>query len=231
MQVFTATNSEIESGFLNEVESKHCVRVLRKLVGDEINITNGEGTLFNAVITDANQKKCAFNITSSEEYHKHAPPLHIAIAPTKNIDRFEFFLEKASEIGISEITPIQCFHSERKVVKEERLSKIITSACKQSNNFHFPTLNKLTSITEVLSLDIKNKFIAHCSVNEKIELKTLKLKEPTLILIGTEGDFSKEEIEHALSNGFQPISLGESRLRTETAGIVACTIVNLNYEK
>ena len=140
-------------------------------------------------------------------------------------------LEKVTEIGISEITPIQCFHSERKVIKEERLSKIITSACKQSNNFHFPTLNKLTFITDILSLNIKNKFIAHCSGSEKVELKTLNLKEETLILIGPEGDFSKEEIEHALSNGFQPISLGTSRLRTETAGIVACTIVNLNYEK
>lgn len=231
MQVFTATNSEISTGFLTEIESKHCVRVLRKKEGDQIFITNGEGTLFKAIITDANSRKCAFNIQSKEKSKQLAPPLHIAIAPTKSIDRFEFFLEKATEIGVSEITPIICDHSERKVVKEERLNKIITAACKQSKNFYFPKLNKLTSIKEIFSLDVQNKLIAHCSEKEKIELKTLKFKEKTVLLIGPEGDFSNGEIEQALSNGFQPISLGESRLRTETAGIVACTIVNLNYEK
>jgi 16S rRNA (uracil1498-N3)-methyltransferase len=231
MQIFTATNSEILLGILTEVESKHCIRVLRKKIGDQIYITNGEGTLFRALITDANQRKCTFKIQSKEKYKQFSPPLHIAIAPTKSIDRFEYFLEKVTEIGVSEITPIVCDHSERKIIKEERLNKIITSACKQSKNFYFPKLNKLTSIKEIFGVDVKNKLIAHCSEKDKVELKTLTLNEETILLIGPEGDFSNQEIEQAIRNGFRPVSLGKSRLRTETAGVVACTIVNLNYEK
>lgn len=231
MQIFTASENEIQSGVLNEVESKHCVRVLRKSNGDKINITNGNGDLFLAKITDAHQKHCGFEIINSEETKKLAPPLHIAIAPTKNIDRFEFFLEKCTEIGISEITPLLCYHSERKNIKHERLEKIVVSACKQSKSFHFPTLNNLTSFKELMNAQYSQKLIAHCNDEDKTELKNLKFNEPTLLLIGPEGDFSKEEIELALNSGFKPISLGESRLRTETAGIVACTTVNLNYEK
>ncbi len=230
MQIFTATNNEINNCVLSEEESKHCVRVLRKKVGDEIFITNGEGLLITAKITDAHQKQCAFEITNSEETIKIAPPLHIAIAPTKNIDRLEFFLEKATEIGISEITPILCFHSERKNIKLDRLNKIIVSACKQSKNFHFPKLNDLTPVSDIFQNSENQKLIAHCVENQKTELKSINVNKPTLILIGPEGDFSHEEIDSALKNGFQPISLGKSRLRTETAGIVACTTVNLNYE-
>ncbi len=231
MQVFTASENEIQVGVLNEVESRHCIKVLRKSLGDEINITNGKGDLLLAKITDANQKHCGFDIVKSEKTRKLAPPLHIAIAPTKNIDRFEFFLEKCTEIGISEITPLLCFHSERKNIKHERLEKIIVSACKQSKNFHFPNLRNLTSFKELMNTQYSQKLIAHCNKEEKTELKNLRFSEPTLLLIGPEGDFSKEEIELALNSGFKPISLGESRLRTETAGIVACTTVNLNYEK
>lgn len=231
MQVFIASENDLKSGFLNEIESKHCIKVLRKCVGDQITITDGFGNLISAKITDASVKRCGFEVIQSEKTEKTAPPLHIAIAPTKNIDRFEFFLEKCTEIGISEITPIICFHSERKTIKVERLNKIIVSACKQSKNFHFPIFNELSSLTEIINSGYKRKFIAHCDNNEKIELKTLKIKEPTLILIGPEGDFSKNEIELAMKNGFEPISLGKSRLRTETAGIVACTTINLNYEK
>jgi 16S rRNA (uracil1498-N3)-methyltransferase len=187
--------------------------------------------LISAKIIDASFKRCGFEVIQSEKTEKTAPPLHIAIAPTKNIDRFEFFLEKCTEIGISEITPIICFHSERKTIKAERLNKIIVSACKQSKNFHFPVFNPLSSLTEIINSGYKRKFIAHCDFSEKIELKTFKIKEPTLILIGPEGDFSKKEIELAIKNGFESISLGNSRLRTETAGIVACTTINLNYEK
>ena len=229
MQIFTASDDELANNSLNETESKHCVRVLRKKTGDIINITNGKGKLIQAEITDAHQKHCSFKVINEESTPQLAPDLHIAIAPTKNIDRFEFFLEKVTEIGVSEITPLLCFHSERKNIKLERLEKIITSACKQSKNFHFPKLNDLTPIKELLNSNEAQKLIAHCTETEKKHLKDYKFNKPTLILIGPEGDYSEEEINWALENNFQPISLGESRLRTETAGIVACTIVNLGY--
>lgn len=228
MQIFTASDDELASNSLNEIESKHCVRVLRKKNGDTINITNGKGKLIKAEITDAHQKHCSFKIINEENTPKSTPDLHIAIAPTKNIDRFEFFLEKVTEIGISEITPLLCFHSERKNIKLERLEKIVTSACKQSKNFHFPKLNDLTPIKELLKNNEDQKLIAHCTETNKKHLKDYKFGKPTLILIGPEGDFSEEEINWATENNFEPISLGESRLRTETAGIVACTIVNLD---
>ena len=230
MQVFTASNSEIIAGHLNESESKHCIRVLRKSKGDTILITNGNGDLHSALITEASPKKCFYTIQSTKHFTQITPPLHIAIAPTKNIDRFEFFLEKVTEIGVSQITPLLSFHSERKSIKQERLNRIITSACKQSKNFHFPKLNPLTEVNEIVKSKVKNKYVAHCSEGQKTHLKSLSFQEETLILIGPEGDFSEEEIQLALKNGFQPISLGESRLRTETAGIVACTIINMNYE-
>ena len=231
MQIFIANNNELELGELNELESKHCIKVLRKVPSDEIKITNGCGDLFTAKITKTTSNKCSFQIIEKIHTQKTTPPLHIAIAPTKNIDRFEFFLEKCTEIGITEITPLLCFHSERKNIKLERLKKIITSACKQSKNYHFPKINDLTPFKNLVNSKYNHKLIAHCLNDKKIELKNYKINEPTLICIGPEGDFSKDEIELALKNEFQPISLGESRLRTETAGIVACTIANLNYEK
>ena len=231
MQIFIANESELELGELNEFESKHCTKVLRKKPGDEIKITNGCGDLFTGIITKTTSKKCNFELVNTIHYPKTTAPLHIAIAPTKSIDRFEFFIEKCIEIGISEITPMLCFHSERKTIKLERLNKIIISACKQSKNFHFPKLNGLTPFSSVVNSEYNHKLIAHCVDHQKTELKNYRINEPTLIFIGPEGDFSKDEIELALKNEFQPISLGESRLRTETAGIVACTIANLNYEK
>tara|TARA_Y100000589_G_C27155297_1_gene630578 strand:- start:947 stop:1642 length:696 start_codon:yes stop_codon:yes gene_type:complete len=231
MHLFIANNNEIELGVLNGFESKHCIKVLRKSSGDQIKITDGVGNLLTAKIKDADFKRCSFEVIEIEKTEKLAPPLHIAIAPTKNIERFEFFLEKSTEIGISEITPVICFHSERKTIKVERLNKKIVSACKQSRNYHFPVLNDISSLSEIMKSSYKRKLIAHCDDNKKVELKTLKIKEPTLILIGPEGDFSKDEIELAIKSGFEPISLGNSRLRTETAGIVACTTINLNYEK
>ena len=231
MQIFIASNYEIEQGELNEIESKHCIKVLRKTPGDEIKITNGCGDLFTGRITKITSKKCNFELVNKIHYPKTTAPLHIGIAPTKNNDRFEFFIEKCIEIGISEITPLLCFHSERKTIKLERLKKIMISACKQSKHFHFPKLNDLTPFGNIVNTKYNHKLIAHCGDNQKIELKNYTINEPTLICIGPEGDFSKDEIALALKNEFQPISLGESRLRTETAGIVACTIANLNYEK
>lgn len=231
MQIFTANNEEIAALTLSEEESKHCIRVLRKKVGDTINITNGLGKLIVAKITSASAKGCEFTITDEQFIAKTSAPLHIAIAPTKNIDRFEFFLEKATEIGIKTITPILCERSERKVLKPERLQKLLTSASKQSKNFHFPVLNPLIGFQEFIKDDLaKEKFIAHCLENEKKSLNDFIIQSPTTILVGPEGDFSKNEIESALANNYKPVTLGNTRLRTETAGIVASTIINLNFQ-
>ena len=229
MQFFTASKEEILNLTLSEIESKHCVRVLRKKNGDTIHLTDGKGNLHECLILDAHPKYCKFSITKTIQQNKISPPLHIVIAPTKNIDRFEFFLEKATEIGIQEITPLLSFHSERKNIKLERLEKIVVSACKQSKNFHFPTLNTLTPFKEVLKNTATQKLIAHCEAKDKKELKDFSFDKDTIILIGPEGDFSTQEIEEAIEAGFKPVSLGKSRLRTETAGIVACTTVNLNF--
>ena len=155
--------------------------------------------------------------------------MHIAIAPTKNMDKFEWFLEKATEIGIDEITPIICNHSERKVIKPERCNKILLSAMKQSLKFHLPKLNEAISFQEFTNQNFEGrKYIAHCEKSDKLELRKENAAERTLILIGPEGDFSTTEIEMALQNQFKAVSLGTSRLRTETAGIVAVHTININ---
>lgn len=218
---------------LNETESKHCVRVLRLNTNDHIHLIDGVGGFYSAKIIDPNPKKCKVEIIESKkEIGKRNYNIHIAIAPTKNMDRFEWFLEKATEIGIDEITPILCEHSERKVLKTDRLEKVIISAVKQSIKAYKPKLNDIIPIQEFLSQEHKaEKYIAHCEENEKILLKNIYVKgQNTLILIGPEGDFSLNEIELAKKNNFQEISLGESRLRTETAGVVACHTINLLNE-
>ena len=218
---------------LDEVESKHCIKVLRLNVHDKIQLIDGNGGFHKAKIIDANPKKCSVEIVeTTKEFGKRNHYLHIAIAPTKNIDRFEWFLEKATEIGIDEITPILCDHSERKIVKNERLEKIIISAIKQSIKAYKPILNNFTKLSDFVSLDFNgNKLIAHCEENQKLSLKTAYNKgENALILIGPEGDFSQKEIDIAKKNNFKDVSLGKSRLRTETAGIVACHTINLLNE-
>ncbi|MDJ0645446.1 MAG: 16S rRNA (uracil(1498)-N(3))-methyltransferase [Flavobacteriaceae bacterium] len=215
----------------DKVESKHIVRVLRKKEGDELSITNGKGYLFSSKIISASDKKCQVAITEVEEKQKARKyHLHIAMAPTKNNDRFEWFLEKATEIGIDEITPLLCDRSERKVVKAERFQKIIESAGKQSLKFYFPKLNEPVKFTDfVKSASSTQKFIAHCQDDKKrspIE-GALEVQQDVLVLIGPEGDFSISEIENALESGFKPVSLGKSRLRTETAGLVATHTISL----
>lgn len=212
----------------DKIESKHIVRVLRKKENDILDITNGNGLLFKAKITLANDKRCIAEIIQVEEKDKLWDYyLHIAIAPTKNNDRLEWFLEKATEIGIDEITPIICQNSERKIVKQERLEKIIQSAMKQSLKFTLPKLNEPIKFNDFIDQDFNGKkCIAHCEDDEKTLLKTIvNTKEKITILIGPEGDFSTQEIKKALSKKFTPISLGESRLRTETAGLVAVQTV------
>jgi 16S rRNA (uracil1498-N3)-methyltransferase len=215
---------------LDETESKHCIRVLRLSVNDNIQLIDGKGGFYIAKIIDPNPKKCKVEIIKSQqEFGKRNHYLHIAIAPTKNMDRLEWFVEKATEIGIDEITLLLCEHSERKVVKTDRLEKIAVAAMKQSLKAYKPIINELTAIKDLLKRNFDGmRFIAHCEDNQKNLLKTAYVKgKNTLILIGPEGDFSIEEIKLAKENQFTEISLGNSRLRTETAGIIACHAINL----
>lgn len=226
MQLFynSEINQTTKQVTFDKIESKHIVRVLRKREGDIILITNGFGQLFTSEILIPNEKKCLVKINSIENFEKPWNYyLHIAIAPTKLNDRFEWFLEKATEIGIDEITPIICEHSERKILKIERMEKIIQAAAKQSLKFNFPKLNNPIKFSEFIKTPLKGDlFIAHCEETEKKSLKELiKPKHKITILIGPEGDFSNKEIQQSLEHKYIPVSLGKSRLRTETAGIVA----------
>ena len=205
-------------------ESKHIVKVLRKNIGDTVHITNGQGWLVAAEISVPNIDKCTAKIVSKTHQPKHHYNLHLAVAPTKMNDRYEWFLEKATEIGIDTITPIICDHSERKVIKIERFERILQSAMKQSLNCYLPKLNEAISFKDFINKDFSGDlFIAHCEETDRKSLKKqLKKNTNVTILIGPEGDFSVKEIEQALQNKFIPVTLGETRLRTETAAIVAC---------
>ncbi|MFY7671697.1 16S rRNA (uracil(1498)-N(3))-methyltransferase [Tenacibaculum sp. MEBiC06402] len=231
MQLFfnpTITENTKEVLF-NKEESRHIIKVLRKKQGDILQITNGKGYLFSAEIIIDSDKKCVAKIIDvqfkEKEWNYH---LHIAIAPTKNIDRLEWFIEKATEIGIDEITPIICDNSERKVVKIDRLQKILLSAVKQSLKYTAPALNELTHFKDFIKdRTEENLLIAHCNEGEKTSLKSFNFKgDKIVILIGPEGDFSIKETQNAILQKFTPISLGESRLRTETAGVVAVHSIN-----
>jgi len=215
---------------LPEEESLHAVKVLRLKIGSQIIVVDGVGNFHKALITNSHPKHCGFEIIETiHEFGKLAYNLHIAIAPTKNMERLEWFVEKATEIGISEITPIICRNSERKVVKEERLEKIIVSAAKQSVKAYFPKLNPTCTIDEFLKKHTEgHRFIAHCYDQDKKLLKNeVENIKDVIIVIGPEGDFNIEEVENAINQGFVPISLGESRLRTETAALVACNTVSV----
>ena len=228
MQLFYIEHPENEI-LLSAEESKHATKVLRKKEGDILNFTDGKGGFYKAEITVADTRKCRLQVVSSEQKEKeHNYHLHIAIAPTKNMDRYEWFLEKATEIGIDEITPIICEHSERKALKTERCTRILLSAMKQSLKFHLPKLNEASTLKDFLKQDFEgNKYIAHCEEGNKTELREEKKAEKTIILIGPEGDFSPNELEIALQNNYKAVSLGTSRLRTETAGLVAVHTINI----
>lgn len=215
--------------FLSEEESKHAIRVLRLTIGDEVQLIDGRGGLYTAEIKDPHPKRTILQITSATQgVNKRNHYLHIAIAPTKNIERLEWFLEKATEIGIDEISLIICQRSERKEAKNDRLNKIITSAIKQSIKAYHPVLNEAEPLAKLLSRTFDGqKFIAHCDHGEKANLKDLIITQGRyLILIGPEGDFTPKEIDEALNNDFKAITLGESRLRTETAALEACFEIN-----
>lgn len=227
MNLFYQPDIENES-FLHEEESKHAAKVLRLKKNDTIQVINGNGGLFECCITQIHHKKVEFNIIKTQFFEKpNKYRIHIGIAPTKNITRFEWFLEKCIEIGIDEITPLLCQHSERKTLNYKRLNKIIISAVKQSNRYYIPKLNTLTHFTDINKTNSK-KYIAHCYNYELPPLNNcFTSPDDVFLLIGPEGDFSKSEIDTAINNNFSEINLSKARLRTETAGIVACTILNL----
>lgn len=230
MQLFYAPEISLPRYTLPEEESKHCVRVLRMTIGDELHLTDGKGNMYRCKVVSDNVKRCEVEVVETwPEYERMSYGLTMCVAPTKNIDRFEWFLEKATEIGISEVYPLECDHSERRQIKLEREEKVITAAVKQSLKAYHPVLHDLTSVRDIIAMDFEGeKYIAHCdsSFGERPYLGNLVKKGAnTLILIGPEGDFSKEEINFALQNGFKAISLGRERLRTETAAVVATTVV------
>ncbi|MEC5167160.1 16S rRNA (uracil1498-N3)-methyltransferase [Flavobacterium sp. PL11] len=235
MQLFYNPNIDetTENFTFDKEESKHIIKVLRKKDTDILFVTNGLGFLFKTEITLASDSKCTVKIISFEKAAPAKSRLHLAVAPTKMNDRYEWFLEKATEIGIQEITPIICDHSERKVINQERFDKILLAAMKQSNELYLPKLNPAITFKEFISLHNDNiKLIAHCEETDKKTLKSiLKPNQNLTILIGPEGDFSEKEIALALSKEYTPVTLGNTRLRTETAAIVAChSVVYVNED-
>lgn len=215
---------------LPQDEAAHALRVLRLTEGTEVMLTDGKGSFYRAEIDIISGKRCYMRIvetiTSEPMWKGH---LHLAMAPTKNMDRIEWFAEKATEIGFDELTFLDCRFSERKVVKTERVEKILVSAMKQSLKPTLPILNGMTPFDKFINYRFGGKkFIAHCYDGDKLPLmQALQCGEDALVLIGPEGDFSPEEVQKAIDNGFQPITLGRSRLRTETAALVAVHTMNL----
>lgn len=225
-------NTDTTSFVFDKEESKHIVKVLRKKEGDKIHVTNGLGFLFETEIALASESKCTVTIQSYTTQEIKSWKLHLAVAPTKMNERYEWFLEKATEIGIDEITPIICEHSERKIVKTDRFRKILESAMKQSLHYFMPKLNEPIDFKNFIGQPFEGqKLIAHCENTTKNSLKAvLQPNTNIVILIGPEGDFSVKEIETALQNKFIPVSLGNTRLRTETAAVVACHSVVYSNE-
>lgn len=234
MQLFYAPDIDFDSDCytLSEEESRHCVRVLRLRVGDSLYVTDGEGTLCRAEIVEISPKNCTLSLRErTEAFEKRNYRLCVAMAPTKNTDRLEWFVEKATEIGIDRIVPLLTEHGERRVLKTDRLMRVATGAVKQSLKAYHPQIDELTSFRQVVEEQSFEglKFIAYCG--EEVKRTPLKAcvrpGEDVLVLIGPEGDFSPEEVAMARRNGFIPVSLGRSRLRTETAGVVAVHTVAL----
>jgi 16S rRNA (uracil1498-N3)-methyltransferase len=217
---------------LDPEESRHCVKVLRKRNGDPINITDGQGFFYTALITDASPSECEFKIIQKEPEQSTPFKIHIAVSPTKNADRIEWFVEKAVEFGVHEITLLECEHTERAFIKTERLIKVAVSAMKQSLKATLPTINALIPFTELVRLSgTCNKYIAYVDSTNPLHLKDVTMNEKqSLVLVGPEGDFSKNELDLAIENNFVKVSLGKSRLRTETAALAACFILNIRNE-
>jgi 16S rRNA (uracil1498-N3)-methyltransferase len=234
MQLFY--NSELDTSIktfnFSKDESRHIVKVLRKSTGDLLMITNGKGWMFEAEVIIPNHNKCVVSILKSTFETPRPYTIHLAVAPTKMNDRYEWFIEKATEIGVDIITPIICQNSERKIIKTERFEKILQSAMKQSLHCYLPSLAPAIRFSEFIKMPQEGAtFIAHCEDGEKLKFKDqIEAKKSITILIGPEGDFSPNEIELALKHQYIPVSLGASRLRTETAGIVAGHTIQLCNE-
>lgn len=229
MQIFYTPDISGLEYFLSEKESKHAVRVLRMKMNDEILMIDGKGTFFKAIVADPHPKRCKVIVQETiPNFEKRNYRLHIAISPLKNPDRFEWFLEKVTEIGIDEITPLLCERSEKKNINPERCNRIIESAMKQSIKANHPILNPLTKFNEFVCADFyETKLIATCE-GERKSIRDIYIPETDmLILIGPEGDFTENEVMKAKTNRFIPVTLGSSRLRTETAGLVACHSISL----
>jgi 16S rRNA (uracil1498-N3)-methyltransferase len=231
MNLFYAPDSDDDLVLFPPEEARHCVQVLRHRVGDRIHWVDGRGALLSGQIIEAGKRSCKLKVTERKENYGQRPfHLHLAVAPTKQIDRLEWLLEKATEIGVDEISLLRCAHSERKQVRQDRLEKILVSAMKQSLKAYLPKLNDLIPFNEFLGTisEQSANFMAYVGTDESLHLKDhCPVGRETCILIGPEGGFHPEEVKLALEKGFQTVSLGPSRLRTETAGVVACTIANL----
>ncbi|SMO55085.1 16S rRNA (uracil(1498)-N(3))-methyltransferase [Solitalea koreensis] len=233
MHLFFTPDISADFYQLSEEESKHCVRVLRLVKSDIVFLIDGKGGLYKTEIIDDHPKRCILKVLEKRsEYGKRPFKLHVAIAPTKNMDRLEWFLEKITEIGVDEITPLICQRSERRELKIDRLQKIIVAAMKQSLKAYQPVLNEPLEFRKLInSASESQKLIAHCLETDRKSLsQEYRRGENVLILIGPEGDFSPEEIEAALKSDFKAVTLGNSRLRTETAGVVACAQLNFMNE-
>jgi len=233
MNIFFTQNIEGKYYQFSEEDSKHCIKVLRLGLNDTVHLTDGNGFLYRCKIIDEHPKHCKVEIRETIKKHKpRTNYIHIAIAPTKSIDRFEWFIEKVTEIGIDEITPILTTRSERKTIRLDRTEKVIIAAMKQSLKAFKPKLNPVTKVKNLIEKEFTGtKCIAHCEPIDKISLKEIQIKNhEILVLIGPEGDFTPEEIEMARKAGFEEINLSNSRLRTETAGIVACNTINVIAE-
>jgi 16S rRNA (uracil1498-N3)-methyltransferase len=220
-----------ESYTLPADESRHCIRALRLKKDDEVQLIDGAGNLYSGVINVPEPSGCSIAIKSViADYHKRNFHIHIAIAPTRNTERFEWFLEKSTEIGIDEITPVLCSRSERNRLRYDRLNKIIIAAMKQSVIARKPVLNELTEMGSFVKKKHHGKllkFIAHCADGTRTSIgKIYTPPSDVICLIGPEGDFTADEIEQAKKNHFNPVTLGINRLRTETAGVVSCEIFN-----
>jgi len=230
MHVFYTPDISSDEYVLNEEESKHCIKVLRLSAGALVYLIDGKGGRYKAHITGETKRNVRLKVVEFHQDQQRQHHLHIAVAPTKNIDRIEWFLEKATEIGIEEITPLICDRSERKTVKEDRLQKIITSAVKQSLQAYHPILRPQTDFKDFIKQDHGNavRMVAYCLENEEKQYisQLAASKQKYTILIGPEGDFTPQEIKLALDHNFAPLSLGNTRLRTETAALAACFEVN-----
>jgi 16S rRNA (uracil1498-N3)-methyltransferase len=221
-----------DTAVLNTEESFHCAKVLRAKVGEVIRVANGNGVWGEALLTKVHEKHSEAVIQKKYEVQKRSCFLHLAIAPTKQIDRIEWMLEKAVELGIEEISFLQCQNSERTAIKKERLEKIVESAFKQSLQAHLPKVNDLVKFKDIMNISCSQKLIAHCETGEKQLINKVDfINTSTLVLIGPEGDFTRHEIALAQENGFKTLGLGDNRLRTETAGLAVCAAVALEVMK